>query len=462
MADPMLPPEYQDQLDAFMRKQKLAQILQARAQNMQAPAQGPVASRISPFSALAGLGSGVLGGYMGNQADEGIRGVQKQYTADEASDVSKMLASPEDQRINMGLNSKFQRSRDLAKIFQTQDEKRRELGSKVYSEAGDTPNALAALRGTPVGPSTPPKKADVTWVAGPDGKILPKTTNYDKHGIEHVTLGASGTNVSTEVKLPSDEVKDANKREQEDLAAMQAKARTGQASLATATRLNKVLEENADAGGGASLRQTARKFLSNFGVDLPETGPTDTAKQLFGRGLLENAKSLGINPTDADAKRIEDIVGTIDTDPASMPRLIALMAANGHKAMQDFNQFVKIKRGGQAAKLYPGLYETADVGIRQPEKLFGSQDLQMRTMEALQQAGGDVSQFQANEIDPKTGKAAMTPFPSDATFTLSPPKAVQKPQSTQAPLSVKAPNGKTYSFPDAAAMERFKKAAGIP
>ena len=176
---------------------------------------------------------------------------------------------------------------------------------------------------------------------------------------------------------------------------------------------NEALQKGAAVGGGAELKQAVRKFGQAMGADIPETASTDELQALLTDALARKAKTFGANPTNVEDQYVRSLVGTITTDPTALPKLIAYTTAQAHKSLQDFGDFVKIKRENWAtqplSKTYPGLYDTADVGLQNgPSKLFGPQDFQMTVMKALQQAGGDPSRF----ADP-SGK----PFAKDANFS---------------------------------------------
>lgn len=425
-----LPLEYQQQIEAALRKKKLAEMLQERAMNNNAPApMGPVAVKQSKFGSIANVLSSIGGAYMGNKADTEVNNVRQQYGQDEAADMAALTGMAEPDAIKAGQNSKFNRSRELAKTMQAQAEKRRGEKAKVYNDAGQIDNALSTLDGQPLGPQKPYQGSTVEWIKSPDGKDVAKTINRDKYGRETITLGAQGSNTNISNILPTKEGEISLERESKDLSEMQAKARAAQATLANAERLNKVLEEGASIGGLAGTKQAARKLFQAFGIQTDESGPTDSARSLFGKALLENAKQLGINPTDTDAKRIEQIVGTIDTDPSSAPMLISWMTGGAHKTLQDFGEFAKIKRAGEGAKKYPGLYDTLDIGIQQPNNLFGSPEMQVRILEAIKQSGGRIDQFRDN-----TG-----PVDQNSTFTLGKPNPIAtKPAAVPAdkPLTI--------------------------
>ncbi len=78
------------------------------------------------------------------------------------------------------------------------------------------------------------------------------------------------------------------------------------------------------AGAGADVKLNLAKGLQALGipVDPNKVTNTDYLKSQVGQNVLAKAKTLGANPTDADARRIEDIVGTIGKDPQALNKLL--------------------------------------------------------------------------------------------------------------------------------------------
>ena len=78
------------------------------------------------------------------------------------------------------------------------------------------------------------------------------------------------------------------------------------------------------AGAGADVKQQLAKGIQalGFSVDPEKVTNTDYLQSQLGQGILSKAKTLGANPTDNDARIIRDIVGSINTDPQALTKLL--------------------------------------------------------------------------------------------------------------------------------------------
>lgn len=77
-------------------------------------------------------------------------------------------------------------------------------------------------------------------------------------------------------------------------------------------------------GAGADIKQNLAKGIQalGFNVDPQKVTDTDYLQSQLGQGILSKAKTLGANPTDNDARIIRDIVGSINTDPQALNKLL--------------------------------------------------------------------------------------------------------------------------------------------
>lgn len=119
------------------------------------------------------------------------------------------------------------------------------------------------------------------------------------------------------------------------------KAQTALNDLASIAESRKAIQAGTYQGTGANWKLDAANFIqSNLGakVDPEKVGNTGYLQSTLGATLLGQAKSLGTNPTDADARRLEAILGTVGTDPKAMDKILdwreemATRAINGHNA----------------------------------------------------------------------------------------------------------------------------------
>ena len=79
-------------------------------------------------------------------------------------------------------------------------------------------------------------------------------------------------------------------------------------------------------GSGAEVKLSIAKFINanipGVNIDPEKVSNTDYLKSTLGAGLLAEAKTLGTNPSNADATRINDIVGSVGKDPGAMAKIL--------------------------------------------------------------------------------------------------------------------------------------------
>lgn len=409
-----IPLEYQSQLEALAQRRKLAQALQAQSlQPIQVPQYGPMASKLSPLAPLGQALATYLNQKNINSAEAEQTKVLGEAEAGGQAEMGQVMGVADPQaRIAAALASRYPGVRQQGSTWQkSRDARVLEAGKAILPQDPTAGMGILQSGNFPETPYAPPPPKPVQFGVTPDATQSPYALFEQPGGKREMVPFRQPSVISQTTRLPGAEGVLELERESKDLTARQAAAQAAMQDLATNQRLVKLYEQGLRTGGGESAYQVARQVGAALGVDLPATGMTDAARTLLGERLLDRAKTLGSNPSNADRDVIAKIVGSIDTDPNAVAQLIAWSSAKSLKTLQDFNQFVGIKRGN--ARL-PGLYETADVGIRAPSQLFGPQELQYRMLEALQQEGGDLSQFQD----------ATGPISPNATFKFGPKAAI--------------------------------------
>lgn len=124
----------------------------------------------------------------------------------------------------------------------------------------------------------------------------------------------------------------------------------------------KSMQSGAFQGTGADLKLSVAKFGQAIGinVDPEKVANTDYLKSTLGNGLLEKAKTLGSNPSNADASRITDIVGSIGKDPNAMAKILDWQEEMAKKAITGHNT-----RVGQAES--NGFKSQFDMTVKLPD-----------------------------------------------------------------------------------------------
>jgi hypothetical protein len=130
-------------------------------------------------------------------------------------------------------------------------------------------------------------------------------------------------------------------------------------------------------GTGAQAKLDTVKFLQAWlpglsNLDSNKVTNTDYLISVLGKGLLTHAKDLGYNPTDADARRIEAIIGTIGKDPKALSNLVDYQEMMANRVIQRHNLLV-----AQAKK--NGLQTAFDMSVTPQTGMPGTQDFKMAT-----------------------------------------------------------------------------------
>jgi hypothetical protein len=140
-------------------------------------------------------------------------------------------------------------------------------------------------------------------------------------------------------------------------------ANDASSALAGIQESRKAMQSGAFQGTGAEAKLAIAKFGQSVGINIdPEkVANTDYLKSTLGNGLLEKAKTLGSNPSNADASRITDIVGSIGKDPAAMSKILDWQEEMARKAIDQHNTKV-----GQAES--NGFKSQFDLRVKPPEQ----------------------------------------------------------------------------------------------
>jgi hypothetical protein len=186
--------------------------------------------------------------------------------------------------------------------------------------------------------------------------------------------------------------------------------------IGTIVRTNELLNKGAVTGGGASTFQAVRKFGQAFGVQIPETGLTEEMRMRLGDNILANARKLA-PVTSNDVTMLQQLLGSIDTDPSAMREINAMMLAKNLMTVDRHNaqvEEVRQQTSGTPSKYNPFRMELNRIDTKDPA-LLG------RTYQLMKEAGHDMSKYTFD------GKPV-----SDIDLNFS----FQKPADSAAPLAV--------------------------
>lgn len=134
-----------------------------------------------------------------------------------------------------------------------------------------------------------------------------------------------------------------------DLLGSREKARSANDELASINESRTAIANGAYQGFGADTKTDAVKIGNAFGIKLDsgQAANTDYLRSTLGKGLLDSAKTLGTNPSNADAARIDAIVGTIGKDPQAMNKILDWREGMAKKVINQHNADVQsaVKNG---------------------------------------------------------------------------------------------------------------------
>lgn len=425
---PQMPPEYQAQLQQIMRQRQMAQMLMQ--QNM-APQNTEVISghavRQSPMSQIARALAGLTNAYGVSKSDENAANVARgmsQAQAEEGKRLFGVFQQNPAQGVAEAASSKFPQYQKLAQEWQKSLDARLKGAGEAMATGGDIKGAVGTFGSgqipTDYQGKTYPEPV-VSQVDGPNGKI-PMVTTTDKFGVKDAKLGSPGVNVTTKIGTREGEMAlDALK---EDKKARQERAQIAKESLQSNQTALQAIAEGAQSGGGEALKQSIRKAAQAFGVNAPETASTEQLQMGLGDAILKKARALA-PVTGEDVVRLEKILGSVNTDPTALSKMMAIYNGLAVKELQTYNNWVNTQAQNLETPYARDLFKGAGIGyeVQAPP---GNQTQQLQAIGELGRRGGDITQFGING----------QPFEEGAQFDIRGPAPNVKPGSAQQPLTI--------------------------
>jgi hypothetical protein len=123
------------------------------------------------------------------------------------------------------------------------------------------------------------------------------------------------------------------------------KAKAAVDSISTIQQARKSITAGAFQGTGADTKLAIAKFINanvpGVNIDPNKVANTDYLTSTLGAGLLAEAKTLGSNPSNADATRINDIVGSIGKDPRAMDKILDWRQDMAQRVIDNHNSTVQ-------------------------------------------------------------------------------------------------------------------------
>lgn len=428
-----LPQDYQSQLDQNQRKQQLAQMLLQRSMaGMNRPTEmvGRVAVRNSPLAGIANA----LTGFAGFKADQDFTRqsgeIRAKYEADQAAELGRIngMSDPK-AAIAAALVSKFPSVQAYGKDLQKRMEDR--LGKWADIAKDVAPGAAAGAISSGEIPQgwTPPPIPEPSFGADPSGSNYAVTTN--RKGEKELKYAPKANTV--DIKLPGKEAELGLDLMKSGVEGWRKKADAATESLDAARSALDALQEGARAGGGEKAYQALRKAAQGMGIQVPETATTEQLQMALGKGVL--AALASVRPaSDKDIAFLQQIQGSIGTDPTALARMLAAAQAIAIRDIQQYKEYIGTQKENMVSPAAKGYLAGEGVGRNVPQQLPGSQSDALRTIQELRARGGDPTQYQI-------GNEQITPdMQFDIRGPFNPAGMPPQPAGMAAPLPV-GPDG---------------------
>jgi hypothetical protein len=166
---------------------------------------------------------------------------------------------------------------------------------------------------------------------GPNGEFVPNTP-YQEYELKKAKNGA--TSVSLQNVGPKAFEQELGKMDADQLGKWRDGAMTAQSTLSTVKRLEDADAKGAYSGGAANLKMTVGSYINGI------TGATPKGQigsELYnaeaGKLVLDQIKTLGANPSNADREFIQKTVPQLSTNPEARREMTRFMSEKAQGAI---------------------------------------------------------------------------------------------------------------------------------
>jgi hypothetical protein len=385
-----LPPDVQAQIASLLRQRGVSGQLMSSAL---APTQNEVISgRVIPTGGGQILAK-VLSAYFGNRglekADEGIAGIRQQDLERYSAEAGALTGNQSRAAIVQALASKDPRIAALAAGLQKRNDERAGKYADLKKGVDATGAANDFLNETPT-PTGAFQQPEFKQLPGAPANAPPTLVNYGEGGRPNASQPAS-TNISQTNNLPGAEAGMALDTLKSDLKERKERAQIAKEALSSNRTALEAINAGAATGGLGSWAQTARKIAQGFGIEFDENTPTTTLTMALGNAVLAKARALA-PVTGEDVKRLQEILGSLDTDPSALEKMISVYDGIAAKELQDFNKYVEFQANNLKTPYAKDLFSGAAIGL-EPIAPGGNTGQGLRAIQEMAQRGGNPSQF---------------------------------------------------------------------
>lgn len=326
--------------------------LQIRSMETELGKQARIDARLKALGPQAGVND-IAGVYMGEgdaktgagllQNDAAIKASQASTAKNNEATIGERaknagLAMDEFGQAMIGVKDDAGHMAAIARLSQSPNPYTRQLVTD-YSRQHQKFDAAAlgeVIQGTAAARAELKARADAA------GKTEPYSPEVQAQRERERAAGRANTNVN--VTVPKDALNAFNKPLAAEFDAGMKKAQAGVDTVNSIASMRDAMAGGMYAGSGASAKAAVVDLITNgFGLPLDKTKLTNTRDftSAAGQQLLAHAKALGANPSNADAARIEKIVGSIDTDPQALQNIMEWTEQQARRSIQLHNARVK-------------------------------------------------------------------------------------------------------------------------
>lgn len=416
MENSYIPPEYAAQLAQLQRQKAMAEMLSQRAM---APQGTQVITGHAVKNAPLGNIARALTAFMGNrqagQMDEKLQGILGQVMQARQQAMQGAVSDPTQAQASMDPM--------VRALAQSLVKQRQESANKAGDALKDTDinAALGAYRtGTIPGEGyKSPTLGPVEF--GKDGDN-PYAIIPTKGGGRDFKWAPKGTSVSVDARAPGREHEASLDILKADIKERQARALAAKETLSSNAVALDALNQGAQAGGMEGFKQALRKIGQGFGIQADETTSTEQLSMALGNAVLAKARALA-PVTAEDVKRLQSILGSVETDPTALVKMLTVYNGIAAKELQDFNRYLKTQSENLTNPHARDLLSGQGIGFEM-QAPPGNTTQSLRAIAELMARGGDPSMF----------AVGGEPIARDSTFNLPGSGLPEKGAKPQAPI----------------------------